>query len=123
MCRKKKIKCDGRLPSCSHCENYKTECVFTQVEKKRAPPKGYVRHVGLVPRRTVVGRNQLTMCRARAKYIEGLENRLGRMEHLLRLSGKETTEGSGCAAPLTSDLAGLTAKTGRYVQMLTTVLL
>jgi hypothetical protein len=23
----------------------------------------------------------------RAKYIEGLENRLGRMEHLLRLSG------------------------------------
>jgi hypothetical protein len=25
----------------------------------------------------------------RAKYIEGLENRLGRMEHLLRLSGKE----------------------------------
>jgi len=43
MCRKKKIKCDGKLPSCSHCENYKTECVFTQVEKKRTPPKGYVR--------------------------------------------------------------------------------
>jgi hypothetical protein len=40
MCRKKKIKCDGKLPSCSHCENYKTECVFTQVEKKRTPPKG-----------------------------------------------------------------------------------
>ncbi|OIW29907.1 fungal-specific transcription factor [Coniochaeta ligniaria NRRL 30616] len=62
MCRKKKIKCDGKLPMCSHCENYKTDCVFTQVEKKRTPPKG-------------------------AKYIEGLENRLGRMEHLLRLSG------------------------------------
>ena len=62
MCRKKKIKCDGRMPKCSHCENYKTECIFTQVEKKRAPPKG-------------------------AKYIEGLENRLGRMESLLRLSG------------------------------------
>lgn len=42
MCRKKKIKCDGKLPLCSHCENYKTECVFTQVEKKRTPPKGYV---------------------------------------------------------------------------------
>lgn len=42
MCRKKKIKCDGKLPSCSHCTNYKTECVFTQVEKKRSPPKGYV---------------------------------------------------------------------------------
>ncbi|KAF3064063.1 hypothetical protein GL218_02527 [Daldinia childiae] len=62
MCRKKKIKCDGKLPACTHCINYKTECVFTQVEKKRSPPKG-------------------------AKYIEGLENRLGRMESLLRLSG------------------------------------
>jgi hypothetical protein len=41
MCRKKKIKCDGRLPACSHCINYKTDCVFTQVEKKRSPPKGY----------------------------------------------------------------------------------
>ncbi|KAM0278652.1 hypothetical protein ACHAQH_005039 [Verticillium albo-atrum] len=62
MCRKKKIKCDGKMPACSHCINYKTECIFTQVEKKRTPPKG-------------------------AKYIEGLENRLGRMENLLRLSG------------------------------------
>ncbi|KAI0157645.1 N-terminal binuclear Zn cluster-containing protein [Xylariaceae sp. FL1272] len=62
MCRKKKIKCDGKMPACTHCINYKTECVFTQVEKKRSPPKG-------------------------AKYIEGLENRLGRMESLLRLSG------------------------------------
>lgn len=62
MCRKKKIKCDGKQPKCSHCENYKTECIFTPVEKKRAPPKG-------------------------AKYIEGLENRLGRMESLLRMSG------------------------------------
>ncbi|KAG0640446.1 fungal-specific transcription factor domain-containing protein [Tuber brumale] len=62
MCRKKKIKCDGKLPACTHCMNYKTECVFTLVEKKRNPPKG-------------------------AKYIEGLENRLGRMESLLKLSG------------------------------------
>ncbi|KAL2157221.1 hypothetical protein VTH06DRAFT_6357 [Thermothelomyces fergusii] len=57
MCRKKKIKCDGKLPACTHCTNYKTECVFTQI--------GWIS----------------------AKYIEGLENRLGRMEHLLRLSG------------------------------------
>ena len=57
MCRKKKIKCDGKLPSCSHCENYKTECVFTQVEKKRTPPKGYVRSLipRLMPRRIVTG--------------------------------------------------------------------
>ncbi len=44
MCRKKKIKCDGKLPACSHCVNYKNECVFTQVEKKRNPPKGYVQY-------------------------------------------------------------------------------
>lgn len=42
MCRKKKIKCDGKLPACTQCINYKTDCVFTQVEKKRSPPKGYV---------------------------------------------------------------------------------
>jgi len=62
MCRKKKIKCDGKAPKCSHCDNYKTECIYTPQEKKRAPPKG-------------------------AKYIEGLENRLGRMESLLKMSG------------------------------------
>ncbi|KAJ5846694.1 hypothetical protein N7534_010363 [Penicillium rubens] len=70
MCRKKKIKCDGKMPKCSHCINYKTECIFTQVEKKRNPPKG-------------------------AKYIEGLENRLGRMESLLRLSGLLTEDDGG----------------------------
>ncbi|OJD19708.1 hypothetical protein AJ78_00331 [Emergomyces pasteurianus Ep9510] len=70
MCRKKKIKCDGKMPKCSHCINYKTECIFTQVEKKRNPPKG-------------------------AKYIEGLENRLGRMESLLRLSGLLTEADTG----------------------------
>ncbi|KAJ5773432.1 Fungal specific transcription factor [Penicillium paradoxum] len=70
MCRKKKIKCDGKMPKCSHCINYKTECIFTQVEKKRNPPKG-------------------------AKYIEGLENRLGRMESLLRLSGLLSEDDAG----------------------------
>lgn len=40
MCRKKKIKCDGKMPKCGHCENYKTECHFTHVEKKRNPPRG-----------------------------------------------------------------------------------
>ena len=43
MCRKKKIKCDGKMPACTHCINYKTECVFTQVEKKRNTPKGYAK--------------------------------------------------------------------------------
>ncbi|KAJ5386200.1 hypothetical protein N7509_008741 [Penicillium cosmopolitanum] len=56
---------DDELPG-----NYKTDCVFTQVEKKRNPPKG-------------------------AKYIEGLENRLGRMESLLRLSGLLSEDDNG----------------------------
>lgn len=70
MCRKKKIKCDGKLPKCTHCQNYKTECIFSPLEKKRAPPKG-------------------------AKYIEGLENRLGRMEALLRICGLLTEDDNG----------------------------
>jgi hypothetical protein len=36
------IKCDAKQPKCTHCTNYKTECIFTQVEKKRNPPKGFV---------------------------------------------------------------------------------
>ncbi|KAF1958507.1 hypothetical protein CC80DRAFT_31568 [Byssothecium circinans] len=82
MCRKKKIKCDGKMPSCTHCLNYKTECIFTQVEKKRQPPKG-------------------------AKYIEGLENRLARMESLMRLSGvlPEDDDGSTDLATLEKRLA------------------
>ena len=35
------------------------------------------------------------MLRDRAKYIEGLENRLGRMEHLLKMSGLLTEEEAG----------------------------
>lgn len=80
MCRKKKIKCDGKMPACTHCINYKTDCVFTQVEKKRNPPKG-------------------------AKYIEGLENRLGRMESLLRLSGLLSDDDNGA-----TDLGALEKK-------------
>ncbi|KAL1641696.1 hypothetical protein SLS61_010007 [Didymella pomorum] len=82
MCRKKKIKCDGKMPSCTHCQNYKTECIFTQVEKKRQPPKG-------------------------AKYIEGLENRLARMESLMRLSGvlPEDDDGSTDLATIEKRLA------------------
>ncbi|KAI9824149.1 MAG: hypothetical protein M1826_007463 [Phylliscum demangeonii] len=89
MCRKKKIKCDGQLPACSHCINYKTECIFTHVEKKRNPPKG-------------------------AKYVEGLENRLNRMESLLKLSGvlAEDDDGKTDLKMLEKQLAGKAAKKG-----------
>ncbi|KAK9459093.1 fungal-specific transcription factor domain-containing protein [Lipomyces oligophaga] len=58
-CRKKKIKCDGKLPACANCLNYKTECIFTYTEKKRNPPKN-------------------------VKYIENLESRLQKMEECIR---------------------------------------
>ncbi|KAF2107485.1 fungal-specific transcription factor domain-containing protein [Lophiotrema nucula] len=89
MCRKKKIKCDGKMPSCTHCQNYKTECIFTHVEKKRQPPKG-------------------------AKYIEGLENRLARMETLMRLSGviPEDDDGSTDLATIERRLADRAGTSG-----------
>lgn len=65
MCRKKKVKCDGKTPTCTHCFNYGRECIYTHVEKKRSPPRGL-------------------------KYTNALEKRLERMEKLLRLSGLVT---------------------------------
>ena len=81
--RSQQIKCDGKLPACTHCINYKTDCVFTQVEKKRSPPKGYAYGSRCRASLEIYTDNQYN----RAKYIEGLENRLQRMESLLRLSG------------------------------------
>lgn len=90
MCRKKKIKCDGKMPKCSHCINYKTDCIFTQVEKKRNPPKGYA-----CLSRTINACALTDLLLLSAKYIEGLENRLGRMESLLRLSGLLSEDDGG----------------------------
>ena len=87
MCRKKKIKCDGKMPACTHCINYKTECVFTQVEKKRNPPKGCVTDASMA--------YELADHSRSAKYIEGLENRLGRMES----PSQSTSEGGSTSTP------------------------
>ncbi|ORE03668.1 hypothetical protein BCV72DRAFT_27847 [Rhizopus microsporus var. microsporus] len=40
-CRKKKIKCDGRHPTCSNCLQLQLNCVYAE-SKKRGPRKGYV---------------------------------------------------------------------------------
>ncbi|KAL1922264.1 uncharacterized protein VTP21DRAFT_9803 [Calcarisporiella thermophila] len=55
-CRKKKVKCDGTTPVCSNCLAFGLECSYSNLSKKRGPPKG---------------------------YIEAIENRLMRMEELL----------------------------------------
>ncbi|KAI0243564.1 hypothetical protein L0F63_004842, partial [Massospora cicadina] len=42
-CRKKKTKCSGEYPVCTHCAAHGFECSYIAVEKRRGPQKGYVR--------------------------------------------------------------------------------
>ncbi|KAI9488059.1 fungal-specific transcription factor domain-containing protein [Zychaea mexicana] len=57
-CRRKKIKCDvNTTQPCTTCRQYQWNCTFNDTAKKRGPPKG---------------------------YIESLETRLEKMEHLLQ---------------------------------------
>ncbi|KAF9256488.1 hypothetical protein L218DRAFT_966338 [Marasmius fiardii PR-910] len=60
VCRRKKIRCDGvQMPGnkCSNCIAYSLDCSYIEAAKKRSPPKA---------------------------YVEGLENRVEKMEKLLR---------------------------------------
>ncbi|KDR68550.1 hypothetical protein GALMADRAFT_256803 [Galerina marginata CBS 339.88] len=60
ICRRKKIRCDGvQMPGnrCSNCIAYSFSCTYIEAAKKRGPPKG---------------------------YVESLENRLERLDKLLR---------------------------------------
>ncbi|KAI5921203.1 fungal-specific transcription factor domain-containing protein [Camillea tinctor] len=42
-CRKRRVKCDGKLPSCSQCLGRTSRCEYTQEEDKRRPAsKSYV---------------------------------------------------------------------------------
>ncbi|KAJ2357243.1 hypothetical protein GGF43_001582 [Coemansia sp. RSA 2618] len=41
-CRRKKVKCDGRRPICTHCEAIDGSCTYLDATKKRGPPKGYI---------------------------------------------------------------------------------
>ncbi|ORX99724.1 hypothetical protein K493DRAFT_212167, partial [Basidiobolus meristosporus CBS 931.73] len=36
-CRRKKVKCDGALPACSHCATSGLDCTFSYKPKKRGP--------------------------------------------------------------------------------------
>ncbi|KAF4777976.1 hypothetical protein HER10_EVM0011053 [Colletotrichum scovillei] len=61
-CQSKKIKCDGRTPSCTPCVNRSQECVYQQVQRRRGP-----------------GRSKM--------YIQALEERLSKMEAVLNQAG------------------------------------
>ncbi|KAJ1735915.1 hypothetical protein LPJ61_000288 [Coemansia biformis] len=41
-CRRKKVKCDGQHPTCTHCEAISASCTYFDTAKKRGPPKGYI---------------------------------------------------------------------------------
>ncbi|ORY02156.1 hypothetical protein K493DRAFT_312150 [Basidiobolus meristosporus CBS 931.73] len=55
-CRRRKVRCDGTQPICSNCKALGITCTYNDTTKKRGPPKG---------------------------YIEAIESRLHRMEHIL----------------------------------------
>ncbi|KFA54511.1 hypothetical protein S40293_08939 [Stachybotrys chartarum IBT 40293] len=39
LCYRKKIKCDGKTPLCSHCLVYKSECTYLAASRKKKPRK------------------------------------------------------------------------------------
>ncbi|CAK7216412.1 hypothetical protein SEUCBS140593_002860 [Sporothrix eucalyptigena] len=43
ICRRRKLKCDGRRPSCSTCARLGHQCAYDEVRKKSGPKRGYVK--------------------------------------------------------------------------------
>lgn len=43
ICRRRKLKCDGRRPSCSTCSRLGHPCAYDEVRKKSGPKRGYVK--------------------------------------------------------------------------------
>ncbi|OAJ37769.1 hypothetical protein BDEG_21761 [Batrachochytrium dendrobatidis JEL423] len=41
-CNRKKIKCDGVFPMCTHCSSIGKECTYVRVTKKRGPKAGFI---------------------------------------------------------------------------------
>ncbi|KAI9371453.1 fungal-specific transcription factor domain-containing protein [Aspergillus egyptiacus] len=45
VCRRRKLKCDGRKPSCGTCSRLSHECTYDEVRKKSGPRRGYVKQL------------------------------------------------------------------------------
>jgi hypothetical protein len=43
VCRKRKLRCDGGLPSCATCTRLNHECAYIESRRKSGPKRGYVR--------------------------------------------------------------------------------
>lgn len=45
VCRKRKLRCDGKKPSCGTCSRLGHECAYDEVRKKSGPKRGYVKQL------------------------------------------------------------------------------
>ncbi|KAB8201632.1 fungal transcription factor regulatory middle homology region [Aspergillus parasiticus SU-1] len=45
VCRRRKLRCDGRKPSCGTCSRLGHECAYDEVRKKSGPKRGYVKQL------------------------------------------------------------------------------
>ncbi|KAJ5899131.1 hypothetical protein N7495_003875 [Penicillium taxi] len=45
VCRRRKLRCDGKRPSCGTCSRLGHECAFDEVRKKSGPKRGYVKQL------------------------------------------------------------------------------
>ncbi|KAK1149391.1 hypothetical protein N8T08_006614 [Aspergillus melleus] len=45
VCRRRKLRCDGKKPSCGTCARLGHECAYDEVRKKSGPKRGYVKQL------------------------------------------------------------------------------
>lgn len=45
VCRKRKLRCDGKKPSCGTCSRLGHECAYDEVRRKSGPKRGYVKQL------------------------------------------------------------------------------
>ncbi|KAJ6171067.1 hypothetical protein N7470_000134, partial [Penicillium chermesinum] len=45
VCRRRKLRCDGKRPSCGTCSRLGHECSYDEVRKKSGPKRGYVKQL------------------------------------------------------------------------------
>jgi hypothetical protein len=43
ICRKRKLKCDGKRPKCATCDRLGHNCAYDEVRRKSGPKRGYVK--------------------------------------------------------------------------------
>ncbi|OAA53760.1 c6 zinc finger domain containing protein [Niveomyces insectorum RCEF 264] len=102
ICRRRKLKCDGRRPSCSTCARLGHSCAYDEVRKKSGPKRGYVKAL----------EERLKQVEVMLKSQDGhAGNTAGAEPRLVSAAGKSATAGS---AGSSSNLSkGMTPSVGR----------